>query len=1288
MNFSLRSVYSVLMITCLWGISNLSAVGNGSNKEVYQVVDSHPQYTRVKIIPPEIHISPLEYNGTTYQRITLSGFGGTREVGKPEVPQSIQLIAISPQGSFEINILSTIEEELPDYLIYPAQPSPERAPDGTIASLPFMIDTDFYQNDTWYPSQPAMAQETAILREYRVLPVAIYPVQYNPARRMIRIIKEMEIEIHQVSSHGINEKNNFERYESTRYRNIYDTFILNYRQCTELTPGINGMPEMIIITHDQFYNEVLPFAAWKHQKGIATTVYRLSEIGSNPTTTQIKNFIQNLYNTATDKPDYLLLVGDVNFIPWFNMSGSMSDVPYYLLEGNDILPDISGGRISIRTTAEADIVFSKLIRYEREPYIANPSWMQSALVINSSDFQDPTAGFWAKARFQNYGYNPVYHLGDNLGNATISNVNNAVNSGVSYLYYIGHGSPTSWGTTGFSNSNIMALNNGEKQPVISSVACNNADLDESYDVFAEVWLKNNLNKGSVGIMAFTESCSAYEPDTLARGMVRAILSDSITAFGNVIDYGRLHMFQAFGAVGSSVTMYQSLLVGEPELQVWTRIPQSLTVNYPAAAFFNVPFPITVTNAQGPLEGVLVCYSDSMGNYARGYTDANGEVFLNPQISTPVTGKITITHHNYIPHQGSIEILPPQGPYILAEKFVVVDTLSNNNRIAEAGEHLFLQLSIKNIGIEPAQNVIATISSPDTLLNLLVMQHSFGTVDPSLQKIEGVFEGLVSVNAPHLYQLPIDVRITADGGYEWNRRLFLTVRKGAKISVTPLQLNFPPTFLNFTSSLTLIISNSGPDTLFIHHIVSEDPHFYADNIPAYVAPNLSRPAQIKFTPDSSRDYQSSFYIESSDPQSFHITFDVTGSGIYAPAISASVSILHKEMTVTDSAERVIQIINQGMGELHFNIQIAGYNPGGGLEGTGGSDNYGHIWIDSNEPSGPAFAWIDISASGTELPFTGSSGISNLINIGFPFTFYGQEYSSIRICTNGWMSFTTYSVSYNNVALPSLLAPRALIAPFWDYLSYTSDSKIYVENQGSKFVIQYQNIYSALGGGPFTFQVILYPNGNILFQYLHMDGALDGATVGIQNAEGNDGLLIAYNTTYLEDSLAVLISKHSWLTAEPLSGIIPPQSQQDIRLKFRTQNFPLGEFWASLQIESNDPARPFFLIPVHMTVTMVTNTDERMVLAPKNLELLPNYPNPFNPSTQITYGLPKAGMVEINVYNTLGQRIRRYSFDNQPAGYHQIEWDGCNDAGSPVGTGMYLYQIITADGQIVRKMILMK
>lgn len=1288
MNLFLRSIFSVLMSICLIGISNQSAVGNDLNKKVYQILESQLQYTRVKIITPEIQISSLENNGTTYQRINLSGFGGTREVGKPEVPQSVQLIAIAPQGSFEINILSTREEELSDYFLYPAQPSPKRLPDGTISQLPFIIDSNFYQDDTWYPSQPAIAQEAAILREYRVLPVIICPVQYNPARRIIRIIKEMEIEIYQSSPHGINEKSDFERTESIRFQNLYDSFILNYQQFTQLTPGINGMPDMIIITHDQFYNEVLPFAAWKQQKGVATTVYRLTEIGSNPTTTQIKNFIQNLYNIATDKPDYLLLVGDVNFIPWFNMSGSMSDVPYYLLEGNDILPDISGGRISVRTASEANIVFSKLIRYEREPYLANPSWIQSALVINSSDFQDPTAGFWAKARFQNYGYNPVYHLGDNLGNATISNVNNAVNSGVSYLYYIGHGSPTSWGTTGFSNSNIIALTNGEKQPVISSVACNNADLDEPYDVFAEVWLKNNLNKGSVGIMAFTESCSAYEPDTLARGMVRAILSDSITAFGHVIDYGRLHMFQAFGSSGSMETMYQSLLVGEPELQVWTRIPQPLTVNYPAAAFFNIPFPISVANAQGPLEGVLVCYSDSIGHYARGYTNANGEVLLDPQISIPVNGKITITHHNYLPHQGSIEILPPQGPYILAEQFVVVDTLSNQNRIAEAGEHLFLQLSIKNIGVESAQNVMATISSPDTLLNLLVTQYSFGTVDPSLQKIEGAFEGLVSVNTPHLYQLPIDVTITADGGYEWNRRLFLTVRKGAKISVSPLQLNFPPTFLNFTSSLTLIITNSGPDTLFIHDIISEDPQFYTGNIPTYVAPNMSRSAQIKFTPDSSCNYQSSFNIESSDPQSFNLTFSVTGSGIYAPAISASDSILHKEMTITDSAERVIQIINQGMGELHFNAQIAGYNPGGGLEGTGGSDNFGHIWIDSNEPSGPAFAWIDISTSGIELPFIGSSGISNLINIGFPFTFYGQEYSNIRICTNGWMSFTTYSVSYNNVALPSLLAPRALIAPFWDYLNYTSESKIYVENQGSKFVIQYQNVYHALGSGPFTFQVVLYPNGNILFQYLHMNGDIDGATVGIQNAEGNDGLLIAYNTSYVEDSLAVLISKHSWLTAEPLSGVIPPQSQQDIRLRFRTQNFPLGEFWASLQIESNDPARPLLLIPVHMTVTTVSFAAERLDLVPEKLELLANYPNPFNPSTQITYGLPKTGKVEINIYNTLGQRIRQLWSNNQSAGYHQIEWDGRNDAGSLVGTGMYLYQIVTAEGQVVRKMILMK
>jgi hypothetical protein len=1282
-------ILSILLLFSFSTAYSISTTANNNNTDVYQVLESTPQYTRVKIIPAGIQVTPLEHNGTNYQRIALSGFGGSREEGKPEVPQSIKLIGISPQGSFQVNILSMIEEEFSNYLLYPAQPSPKRQADGSIQKLPFVINHDFYQLNSWYPAQPAIAQEPAILREYRVLPVAIYPVQYNPARQTIRIIKEMEIEIYQTSPRGMNEKSGSEMYDSRCDRSLYDSFILNYRHLTELTPGINGMPDMIIITHDQFYNEVIPFAEWKQQKGVATTVYRLNEIGSNPTSTQIKNFIQNLYNTATDKPDYLLLVGDVNFIPWFDMSGSMSDVPYYLLEGNDILPDISGGRISVRTDDEANIVFSKLIRYEHEPYLANPAWLQSTLIINSNEYQDPTAGFWTKAQFQNYGYNPVYHLGDNLGNATIGNVNNAVNNGVSYLYYIGHGLPTAWGTSGYSTSNIPSLTNGEKQPVISSVACNNADLDESYDVFAEVWLKNNVDKGSVGIMAFTESCSAYEPDTLARGMVRALLSDSITAFGNVIDFGRLHMYQYFGTSPDGMaTMYQSLLVGEPELQVWTRIPQPLTVNSPSAAFFNIPFPVTVTNSHGPLEGVLVCYSDSSGNYARGYTDASGEVLLDPQVSTPLSGMITVTHHNYLPQQRNIEILPPQGPYILAEKFWVIDTLTNHNGIAEAGEHLYLQLSVKNIGVELAQNVTATISSPDTLLDLLVSQHSFGIIDPSLQKIEGAFEAIISVATPHLHQFPIDVAITADGGYQWQRRLFLTVRKGAQISLTPLQLNFPATFLNFTSTLALTITNDGPDTLYIQDIVSDIPQFNAGNMPAYIAPNVSIPVQINFTPDSVRLYQSVFTIRNSDPQNFNTTFTALGSGTYAPLINTSDTILYKEMTVTDSAQKVIQIFNQGLGELHFNAQVAGYNSGRGLEGTGGSDNFGHIWIDSNEPSGPAFAWVDISGSGTELPFSGSSGISEPVNLGFQFSFYGQEYNSLRICTNGWMSFTTYSVSYNNLALPNLLAPRALIAPFWDYLNFTANSHIYVENQGSKFIIQYQNIYRVMGDGPFNFQVILYANGNIILQYLNMNGTVTEATVGIQNADANDGLLVVHNDSYLEDSLAVLISKHSWLTAEPLSGTIPAQSQMDLILKFRTQNFPLGDFWASLQLESNDPAHPLYIIPVHITVSAVSGVDENLAQLPKKLQLLPNYPNPFNPTTVISWQLAVGGPVEINIYNTLGQRIRRLYSGSQPAGYHKVEWEGRNDSGSSVGTGVYLYQITTPEGELVRKMILMK
>ena len=85
---------------------------------------------------------------------------------------------------------------------------------------------------------------------------------------------------------------------------------------------------------------------------------------------------------------------------------------------------------------------------------------------------------------------------------------------------------------------------------------------------------------------------------------------------------------------------------------------------------------------------------------------------------------------------------------------------------------------------------------------------------------------------------------------------------------------------------------------------------------------------------------------------------------------------------------------------------------------------------------------------------------------------------------------------------------------------------------------------------------------------------------------------------------------------------------------------------------------------------------------------NYPNPFNAETQIAYTVPVAGLVELAVYNVLGQRERTLVQEEQAAGRHQVVWDGRNDMGTQVASGVYFYRFTSAQGVQVRRLLLLK
>jgi hypothetical protein len=93
-------------------------------------------------------------------------------------------------------------------------------------------------------------------------------------------------------------------------------------------------------------------------------------------------------------------------------------------------------------------------------------------------------------------------------------------------------------------------------------------------------------------------------------------------------------------------------------------------------------------------------------------------------------------------------------------------------------------------------------------------------------------------------------------------------------------------------------------------------------------------------------------------------------------------------------------------------------------------------------------------------------------------------------------------------------------------------------------------------------------------------------------------------------------------------------------------------------------------------------------PKVFALQQNYPNPFNPITTIRYQLPKTANVKLAVYNMLGQKVKTLVNESQTANYYSIQWNGLNDSGSRVSSGIYLYRIEAGEFIKTNKMLLLK
>lgn len=377
-----------------------------------------------------------------------------------------------------------------------------------------------------------------------------------------------------------------------------------------------------------------------------------------------------------------------------------------------------------------------------------------------------------------------------------------------------------------------------------------------------------------------------------------------------------------------------------------------------------------------------------------------------------------------------------------------------------------------------------------------------------------------------------------------------------------------------------------------------------------ATGLAAPPDMSFNPD-----EFSFGAMPGDRDEGYIYITNSGEGYlyYTLSLETIEGVLAKEAQnkiATASPAPIVPIVSAAKSDSY----TGPYNPPVILD-SGGPDNFGYTWIDSDEPGGPVYNWKDISSLGTPVSWPGDTddGIATGIPIGFDFSFYGNIYDALNICTNGFLSFTSTATAYNNATIPTADEPNNLLAVYWDDLNFEPRGACYYyTNNEDSFIVAYVGVPHYSDEGLFTFEAILLGSGKIIFQYQEASGVdVNQETVGIENANGMDGLQVCNYSAYVEPGLAVMFSAAPrWLSAAPTNALIEPHRSDTITVNCDASDLEIGQYEGIIHMQTNDHDYPAVDIPVHFSVFI-----------PSDCEYMPGDINSDGSLTlaDITYGL---------------------------------------------------------------------
>ncbi len=750
------------------------------------ITGNGPAPAKVNLISSDIKTSVVEFNldGFALKPVNtpegrafipfLEGATPLLSKGDPDLPKLSASLLIPGNAKMEIEVVDAAYKDFPNILIAPSKGNLSRSVNP--ADITYIFGPS-YTSNAFFPGNLHDTRTPYIIRDFRGQPMLANVFQYNPVTKVLRVYYHLTLKM---KANGISEENVIPQERNVtavdrEFHSMYSRHFLNYDQ-TRYDP-LGEVGKMLIISHANFMNAMQPFINWKVSAGMPVTMVDVATIGNAQA---IKSFIAAQY--AEHGISFVLLVGDHQQVPCYQANAGYSDNTYSYIVGNDHYPDLLVGRFSAENVEQVQTQVNKVLYYEINPDQTS-DWMATAMGIASDQGPgDDNEMDYEHIRNQltvldGFTYENFYEYFDGsqggldaAGDPSPSQVATGINAGAGCIVYTGHGSQTSWGSSGFSNSNVNQLTNTGKLPFIFSVACVNGDFTNG-TCFAEAWMRAQNNgqlRGAVATLMSTINQS-WNPPMEGQDEMIAILTESYAnnikrTFGGISMNGCMKMNDTYGSGGTEMTDTWNLF-GDPSLMVRTAPAPQITATHPATVFLG----FNALQVSCSVEGALACVTLNGSILGTAYVQGGTATvnFIQP-LSVIDTLKLVITAFNHVPYIATIQIIAASGPFMMMSSYQVMDPTGNNNNLPDFSETISLDMTLQNLGVALANGVTANLSTTSTQVSITDNTQGYGDVNASAVASQaGAYAMTIASNVPDQTVVPFTLAITDLNSNTWN-----------------------------------------------------------------------------------------------------------------------------------------------------------------------------------------------------------------------------------------------------------------------------------------------------------------------------------------------------------------------------------------------------------------------------------------------------------------------------------------------------------------------------------------